>query len=406
MKKTPAHKWLFSTRFRRQAYAWHSSSLAVQRVKEAVREIRNAAVKNSLLGAEGAVLFLEKVSPALEQVDSSSGAIGSAVNQAIEGLVPLIVAAPADDHLRDRWLKRLDAAIEADEVPYIELLPDYWGELCVTVERASYWADEFIGIVRLSWSPDPKMRGFFKFTSACLSSLHSAGRYEELLFLLEQEPHKMWHYRRWGVKALLSMKKKVEALRYAENSGALNDSPVAIARTCEEILLSSGMMEEAYRRYAFSANQSTTYINTFRALVRKYPHKRPEDILQDLINSTPGNEGKWFAAAKSAGLYEMAIELANLSPCDPKTLTRASIELETKEPRFALEAGLAALRWLVEGYGYEITSLDVWKAFESTLKAAELAGCRPGTLERIRRLVGGGGAGSKFVAEALGSRLA
>ena len=406
MKKLPAHKWLFSARFRRQAYAWHSSSLAVQRVKEAVREIRNAAVKDPLLGAEGAVLFLEKVSPALEQVDSSSGAIGSAVNQAIEGLVSLIVAAPADDHLRDRWLKRLDAAIEADEVPYIELLPDYWGELCVTAERASQWADEFIGIVRLSWSPDPKMRGFFKFTTACLSALHSAGRYEELLSLLEQEPHKMWHYRQWGVKALVSMKKKAEALRYAENSDALNNSPVAIARTCEEILLSSGMMEEAYRRYALSANQSTTYINTFRALVRKYPHKRPEDILQDLINSTPGNEGKWFAAAKSAGLYETAIELANQSPCDPKTLTRASIESATKEPRFALEAGLAALRWLVEGYGYEITSLDVWKAFESTLKAAELAGCRPGTLERIRRLVGGGGAGAKFVAEALGSRLA
>ena len=406
MKKTPAHKWLFSTRFRRQAYAWHSSSLAVQRVKEAVREIRNAAVKDPLLGAEGAVLFLEKVSPALEQVDSSSGAIGSAVNQAIEGLVPLIVAAPADDHLRDRWLKRLDAAIEADEVPYIELLPDYWGELCVTVERASHWADEFIGIVRLSWRPDPKLHSFSKFTAACLSALHRAGRYEDLLSLLEQEPHKMWIYRQWGVKALVSMKKKAEALRYAENSDALNNSPVAIARTCEEILLSSGMMEEAYRRYALSANQSTTYINTFRALVRKYPHKKPEDILQDLINSTPGNEGKWFAAAKSAGLYETAIELANLSPCDPKTLTRASIEAAAKEPGFALEAGLAALRWLVEGHGYEIAGMDVWRAFESTLKAAELAGCRPGTLERIRRLVGGGGAGAKFVAEALGSRLA
>ncbi|MBP1724587.1 MAG: hypothetical protein H6Q44_2292, partial [Deltaproteobacteria bacterium] len=225
---------------------------------------------------------------ALEQLDSSSGAIGTAVNQAIEDLVPLIVAAPVDGRLRDRWLKRLEAAIEADEIPYIELLPNYWGELCVTAERASQWADEFIGIVHLSWSPDPKMRGFFKFTTACLSALYSAGRYEELLSLLEQEPHKMWHYRRWGVKALVSMKKKAEALRYAENSGALNDSPVAIARTCEEILLSSGMMEEAYRRYALSANQSTTYINTFRALVRKYPHKRPEDILQDLRNYKSG----------------------------------------------------------------------------------------------------------------------
>jgi hypothetical protein len=32
-----------------------------------------------MLGAEGAVLLLEKVSPAIEQVDGSSGAIGLAV---------------------------------------------------------------------------------------------------------------------------------------------------------------------------------------------------------------------------------------------------------------------------------------------------------------------------------------
>ena len=406
MKKTPAHKWLFSTRFRRQAYGWHSSPLAVQRIKEALREIKTVAAKDPLLGGEGAMLFLEKVSPALEQVDSSSGAIGTAVNQAIEDLVPVIVAAPADSRLRDRWLKRLETAIQEDEIPYIELLPDFWGELCVTAERASQWTDEFIEIVRLSWSPDPKMRGFFKFTTACLSALHQAGRYEELLSLLEQAPHKMWYYRRWGVKTLVTQGKKAEALRYAENSGALNDSPVAIARTCEEILLSSGLVEEAYQRYALAANQSTTYINTFRALVRKYHHKRPEDVLQDLINSTPGNEGKWFAAAKSAGLYETAIELANQSPSDPRTLTRASIESAVKEPWFALEAGLSALRWLVEGYGYEITGLDVWKAFDATMKAAELAGYRTETLKRARQIVARGGAGAKFVAEALESRLA
>jgi len=38
--------------------------------------------------AEGSVLLLEKLSPALERVDSSSGSIGNAVNKAIEALVP------------------------------------------------------------------------------------------------------------------------------------------------------------------------------------------------------------------------------------------------------------------------------------------------------------------------------
>jgi hypothetical protein len=48
-------------------------------VKEAVSEIKKVARKDPLLGGEGAVLLLEKVSPALEHVDSSSGAIGRAV---------------------------------------------------------------------------------------------------------------------------------------------------------------------------------------------------------------------------------------------------------------------------------------------------------------------------------------
>jgi hypothetical protein len=51
---------------------------------------------NPVLAAEGAVLFIEKVSRALEHVDSSSGAIVTAVNRAIEELVSIIANAPVD----------------------------------------------------------------------------------------------------------------------------------------------------------------------------------------------------------------------------------------------------------------------------------------------------------------------
>jgi hypothetical protein len=66
-----------------------------------------------------------------------------------------------------------------------------------------------------------------------------------------------------------------------------------------------------------------TYLATFRAIVKKYPMKEPLEILEHLIADSPGDEGKWFAAARSAGFYEKAIELANSSPCDPKTLITA-----------------------------------------------------------------------------------
>lgn len=389
------HSWAFTSRFRRNAYGWRGSSLAVSRLKEAVSEIKKAARKDPVLGAEGAVLFLCKVSPALEHVDSSSGSLGNAVNKAIEALVPIIAKAPADDKLRDRWMEKLWDAVQDDEIPYIELLPEYWGELCVTQKCASRWADEFIGTVRIVFSPDSGPGAYFKGTTVCFSALYKAGRYEEMMALLKIPKKTFWHNRRWGVKAL----------EYTEQSRDAYTSPVSIARTCEEILLSCGMAEEAYERYAVDANQKTTYLATFRAIAKKYPQKTPEEILEDLVESTPGDEGKWFAAARSAGLYDVAIELANRSPCDPRTLTRATRAHAGTEPQFALEAGMAALRWLAEGYGYDITGMDVWMAYDESMKAARNAGCEEETHARIKTLVSRENFADRFVTQVLGRKL-
>ena len=82
--------------------------------------------------------------------------------------------------------------------------------------------------------------------------------------------------------------------------------------------------------------------------------------MRDQIQSTPGEEGKWFATAKEVGLLDLAIELANRSPTDPQTLTRAGRDFMDRNPVFALEAGLAALRWLGQGYGYKVNRAVVW----------------------------------------------
>ena len=309
-KSTPTgrkHKWEFRARFRRHSFGWRSQP-AIKRIKEAVAEIKKAARGDPVLGAEGAVLLLEKVSPALEQVDSSSGAIGAAVDRAVDTLVPIIEKAPADENLRDRWMERLSDAVDDDDMPYLERLIERWGEVCGNPECASRWADRFLPTVRRVWSPDPELGGgFFKGTSACLSALYASGRHEEILELLEHCPHPFWSYRKWGVKALAALGRNAEALRYAEESRGMNEPDHAISRACEEILLSSGMAEEAYKRYSFESNRKTTYLATFRAIVRKYSGKEPAEILEDLAARTPDEEGKWFAAAKSAGLYDQAI---------------------------------------------------------------------------------------------------
>ena len=105
------------------------------------------------------------------------------------------------------------------------------------------------------------------------------------------------------------------------------------------------------------------------------------------------------------GLFDEAIRLANRTPCDPKTLTRAARDFAAVRPEFAVEAGLAALHWLVEGYGYEITSADVWAAYTETMKAAETAGRAGEARERIRTLVARETSGDRFVTRTLGRAL-
>ena len=118
------------------------------------------------------VLGDEAVSPALEHVDSSSGTIGTAVNNAVDALVPLIAKALADVDLRRRWLDRIWQAIEDDDIPYIELLPSHWGTLCQSPDLASPWADDLMTPVRITWSEERRAGGgYYKGTSACLSAL-------------------------------------------------------------------------------------------------------------------------------------------------------------------------------------------------------------------------------------------
>jgi hypothetical protein len=354
--------------------------------KQAQAEIKKVARKDPVLAAEGAVSLIERLSPAIEQVDGSSGAIGTTVNHALAELVPVIAGTPAEASVREAWLERLWAAHEADEMPYIEAMGDYWGDLCASAEVASSWADRLTGITRMALSPDPNLRGYFHGTSACLSALYRAERYQELIELVSGE-RVIWPYKRWAVKALIAMGQKREAIKYAESCRSPWASDRDIDALCEQILLSSGLVDEAYKRYGLHAHTGATYLATFRAVAKAYPHKQSSEILADLVETTPGDEGKWFAAAKDAGLYDEALELAGRAPCDPKTLTRAARDLTAERPAFAVEAGILALQWLAEGYGYEITGADVWAAYDYTIKAAEKRDAAADVRARIRQVV-------------------
>ena len=410
MSTRRARKWIFPARFRAGVYSWNSSRLACQRLREAVSEIKKVAKKEPVLAAEGAVRLIEKLWPALEHVDSSSGALGSAVNKTLDDLIPLIIHAPAEAKARNKWLERLWQAMADDGVDYLGPVGDRWGELCGSMETANQWAEELMPTLKSCWT-DPNPGNYFHGATACLSCLLVAGRYQELLDLLALDRKPFWHYRRYGVEALLAVGKKSEALKYAEASRGLNQPDSAIDQACEEILISSGLHDEAYRRYGLSAGQGNSYLARYRAVAKRYPMMAPADILADLIKTTPGEEGKWFATAKELELFDLALELANLSPCDPKTLTRAARDHLDSEPAFALGAAIAALRWLSEGWGYEVTSIDVVEAYDRAMDAATRLNKVDAVNEQIRVLVevndnaGRQNAGRQFIRQALQGRV-
>jgi hypothetical protein len=125
-------------------------------------------------------------------------------------------------------------------------------------------------------------------------------------------------------------------------------------------------------------------------------------ILEDLIETTPGEEGKWFAAAKSLGMLPLALKLACKSPCDPRTLNRAARDYQEKEPHFALGVAMASLQWLTLGYGYEITASDVHSAYAYAVQAAEKLGMQEQVDKDIKEIVDQDSSPGMFVKDVLG----
>jgi hypothetical protein len=232
-------QWAFQPRFRAKAYGWRGSKLAVERLREAVSEIQKAGRTDALLAADGAVLLFTRLWPALQQIDGSSGVLGSAVHWTQEELLPLVTAAPADRKTRKRWLERLWAAIEEDGVDYLAPVQDRWGELCGSAELASLWADRLVEVVRGALSgrvlSEPDSVGYSSATSVCLSSLLAAGRHEEIFELLGLERFPFWHYRKFGVAALEKEGRLEEALQFAEASRGLNQPDRLISEVCARL---------------------------------------------------------------------------------------------------------------------------------------------------------------------------
>ena len=377
-------KWQFKTKFRANAYGWRGSKLAITRLKEAVREIRTVAKADPVAAGDGCVALMERLWPAFQHIDTSSGALGNAIHKALEELIPLLIAAPAGKDTRAKWLERLFEAVQEDGVDYLDPVAERWGEIARDPDLVNHYADMLMGRMREAWA-DRQRYNHVVGSKICLSCLLEAGRYEELRGLLALRPFRFWPDNRFEADALLRQGLWQEALAYAEASrsktgGAFSDH--AIDCYCEDILIRQGRSDEAYGRYGLASALGTTNLATYRALARKYPERDPRQMLIDLIE-TRGSKGKWFAAAKDAGFLDIAISCATAPDADPSTLVRAARDFAGKQPEFAMAVGMLAIRSLLSGGGYEPLLSESASAVRHIMAAAASIGVTDWAIEQI-----------------------
>ena len=377
-------KWQFKTKFRANAYGWRGSKLAITRLKEAVTEIRTAAKSDPVAAGDGCVALMERLWPALQHIDTSSGALGTAVYKALEDLIPLLIAAPADRDTRAKWLERLFDAVQKDGVEYLDPVAEHWGEIARYLDLVNQYADLLLELIREAWA-DRQRYNHVAGSKICLSCLLEAGRYEELRELLALRRYRFWSDNRYEAEALLRQGLWQEAIAYAEASrsktnGAFSDH--AIDRYCENILIQQGHRDEAYGRYGLALALATTNLATYRALTRRYPERDHRQMLIDLIE-TRGNKGKWFAAAKDAGMLDIAISCAAAPDADPSTLVRAARDFASKRPEFAIAVGVLAIKSLVSGGGYEPLLSDAANAVRHIMTAAASIGVTDWAIQQI-----------------------
>ena len=195
-------KWKFKARFRTKAYGWRGSALAISRLKEAVSEIKAVAKSDPVAAGDGIVSLMERIWPAFESIDTSSGALGSAIARTLDELIPILAAAPADHATRAKWLERLFEAVQNDGVEYLAPVEDRWGEIARYPDLINDYADRLIASVRRAWADHQSFRHVTG-TAICLSCLLEAGRYAELQELLATRRMKFWPWHRFGAEALV-----------------------------------------------------------------------------------------------------------------------------------------------------------------------------------------------------------
>ena len=387
-----SHRWTFKSRLRARAFGWRGSKTAIARLKEAVSEIKSVNRTDPIAAGDGAVALMERLWPAFQEIDTSSGALGTAVNTTLAEIIPILIAAPATPKVRTAWLGRLYDAVQEDGVQYLYPAEERWGEIAVYPELMNAYADLLLPLLRRVWHTEPTDHYvYITGHTICLSCLLEAGRYEELLDLLTNARNRFWSDQRFGAEALARQGHYDAALAFADacrRASIQRYDHQEIDRFCERILLQAGREEEAYRRYGPHVGAGSTYVGIYRDTLRRYPGREPRQVLLDLIEAR-GAKGKWFAAAKGAGFLDIALDCARSFDAEPATLVRAARDFAGKNAEFSAQVALCALSSLLHGAGYDPDPANVRAAYDHLIAGAVSIGAEAWARDQVATLATG-----------------
>jgi len=398
MSKPGKRQWEFKPKFRARLYSWNGSAKAAKNLRAAVSEIRKAYKSDPLEAVEAAVYLMGRFWPAFQDIDSSSGSLGGAVNATIDKLLPLVIDAPADEPLRKKWTCRLFEAVCDDGAEYLGRLTEQWGRICATDSLRGCWGEEFLPLTEKALKSRRDDYYYFVGTSACLSCLLESGRYDELRRLLDLDDPPFWHYESYWAEALLRQGRIDDAIRHArsllpgdddddlDGFHAYSPDALEIKRFCEQTLYDVGRRREAYEQYSLAAQPDTTYLNHFRSLQRRYPEFEPREILMDLIEKSGRPKQAWFSSARKCELYNIALQCAESGPVNPSTLATAARDTLESHPDFAWRVSLLAIKYLLVDYT-DVSEHDVTTAVRHLVEGARNAGRMEDAMTALRKVL-------------------
>jgi hypothetical protein len=397
MAKSSQQRWEFPAKFRAGLYSWKGSASATKNLHAAVSEIRRGYKSDPREAVEAIIYLMGCLWPTFRGIDDSGGGLGNAIRAAIDKLVPLLMAAPADDELRKAWTLRLFEAIRADGVEHLSPVAGQWGKICVTEALRAYWIEELLPDTVRALRSRRDDYYYFCGTAACLSCLLESGRYDELRRLLDLDDPPFWSYESYWAQALVRQGHVDDALHHAHsllpddddlkgNLSVYCPTTLAIERFCEATLYDAGRKGEAYEYYALRAQPDMTYLAHFRSLVKRYPEYEPRKILLDLMEKSGRPKQAWFSAARACKCYDVALQCATSGPVSPTTLATAARDTLESHPDFAWRVSLLAIKYLLVNYT-KVDEQDVVVAVRHLVQGACNAGVLLEALAALRQVL-------------------